>query len=204
VSADCIKGTAFQAVADDLKRLLESGELKDAEVGKALEAQDLAILRAGVLPGSWYPIDSYRRMLALLVAKEGRFQRDEYLRRRGASASERILKMGLYTHLQDAIRAVERQPAKWVEQVGRIMTTLSSTMFNFSRWEFVASSTLESAAPLFSLRVSEAAALPDETRIVLEGFIESLFTPFTPEKIEVRSQRPTPDAILYQGFSRPR
>jgi len=202
VTTSCIKGTAFQAVVDDLKRLLETGELDEIELGKALEEQDRPLLRSGVLPGSWYPIDSYRRMLELLAAKEGRSDRDAYLRRRGAAASERILKMGLYTHLQDAIRAVERQPTKWVEQVGRVMLTLSNTMFNFSCWKFLPPDANQAGDLRFSLRVTEAAGLPEETRIVLEGFIESLFMPFTHEKIQVRSHRPTPDTILYEGCPR--
>jgi hypothetical protein len=199
VAEHSIKGTAFQAVVDDLRRLRESGALTDAELRKALEPEDLPVLRAGVLPGSWYPIGSYRRMLELLVAKEGAPERDAYLRRRGSKACSRILEMGLYTHLQDAMRAVERRPTKWVEQVGRVMLTLSGTMFNFSRWELVAHEGRNGGEMLFSLYVSEATALPETTRVVLEGFIESLFTPFTQEKIAVRSRRPAPDAIVYEG-----
>ena len=70
VSARCIKGTGFQSVIDDLQRLRETGDLSEAELGKALETQDLPLLSTGVQPGSWYPIDSYRRMLVLLAAKE--------------------------------------------------------------------------------------------------------------------------------------
>ncbi len=200
MSACCIKGSAFQAVVDDLQRLRETGALSESEIQSALAAPDLALLDAGVLTGSWYPVDSYRKMLELLTLKEGRFERDVYLRRRGTAASERILNMGLYTHLQDAIRAVERQPTKWVEQVGRIMITLSNAMFNFSSWKFVAPSARKESGLLFTLNVSAAEELPEVTRIVLEGFIESLFKPFTQEKIEVRSRRPAPGTILYEGF----
>lgn len=72
------------------------------------------------------------------------------------------------------------------------MTTLSNAMFNFSAWDF---STGNHPKRLFSLRVQEAGPLPDETRILRQGFIEALFEPFTPERVRVTSQRPSADAI---------
>jgi hypothetical protein len=202
MAGSCIKGSAFQAVVDDLQLLTRTGELGEGETGKHLRAADLEILSAGVLPGSWYPIDSYRRMLALLVAKQGSLDREAYLRRRGVAAAERILKMGLYSHLEASLRAAERNPARWVEQVGRVMTTLSPAMFNFSTWEFVAGAESEAAAGrLFTLKVAEARDLPDETVTLLQGFIESLFAPFTDEPIAVRGSRPTLDTVVFKGSS---
>ena len=195
MSGPSIKGSAFQAVIDDLKRLLDSGALDEAEAASRLEPGDLELLRNGIHTGSWYAVDAYRRMLALLVAKEARADREGYLRRRGRAAAERILKMGLYSHLDAAMRAAERAPERWVEQVGRVMTTLSNAMFNFSAWEFAAGD----GEKLFTLRVREAAALPDETRILLTGFIEALFAPFTEDPVRVVSRRPTPDAIDFEG-----
>jgi hypothetical protein len=199
----CIKGTAFQAVVDDLQRLARSGDLSGSEVEEHLAEADAALLRSGVLPGSWYPIESYRRMLQLLVAKQSQParpdgpERDAYLRRRGVAAAERILKLGLYNHLDAAIRAAERNPTRWVEQVGRVMTTLSAAMFNFSRWEFVP----PEKGALFTLNAAGARELPEETRILLEGFIASLFEPFTDAVIRVQSRRATPDLIVYSGRS---
>jgi hypothetical protein len=202
MAGSCIKGTAFQAVVDDLQQLSGTGELSEAEAGKHLRAADLEILRVGVQPGSWYPVDSYRRMLALLVAKQGGHDREAYLRRRGVAAAERILKMGLYSHLEASMRAAERNPARWVEQVGRVMTTLSPAMFNFSSWEFVGGDAADTTGShLFTLKVAGARELPDETVVLLQGFIESLFRPFTDEPIAVRGRRPTPDTIVYEGSS---
>jgi hypothetical protein len=195
MSAPSIKGSAFQAVIDDLNQLVASGALGEAELAARLEPGDRELLRAGIQTGSWYAIESYRRMLALLVAKEGRADREGYLRRRGRAAAERILKMGLYSHLEAAMRAAERAPERWVEQVGRVMTTLSPAMFNFSSWEFVPGD----AAKLFSLHVRQAALLPDETRILLQSFIEALFEPFTQDPVRVVSRRPSPDEIVFEG-----
>jgi hypothetical protein len=195
MSRPSIKGSAFQAVIDDLKRLRDSGGLDAAEAAR-LEPGDLALLDTGIQPGSWYAIDGYQRMLTLLVAKEARGEREDYLRRRGRAAAERILKMGLYSHLDAAMRAAERAPERWVEQVGRVMTTLSNAMFNFSAWEFVAHTGSER---VFSLRVRECAPLPEETRILLTGFIEALFGPFTQNPVHVSSSRPSPDCVVFEG-----
>ena len=195
MGAPSIKGSAFQAVIDDLKQLLASGALAETEASSRLEPGDLELLRLGIQSGSWYPIEAYRRMLELLVAKEARADREGYLRRRGRAAAERILKMGLYSHLDAAMRAAERAPDRWVEQVGRVMTTLSPAMFNFSKWEFVPGD----GVTLFSLHVREVGPMPDETRILLTGFIESLFTPFTQDKVRVVSRRPSADVVLFEG-----
>lgn len=195
MSAPSIKGSAMQAVVDDLNQLLASGALADAEASARLEPGDRELLRAGIHAGSWYPIDVYRRLLALLVGKEGRGDRESYLRRRGRAAAERILRMGLYSHLEAAMRAAERAPDRWVEQVGRVMTTLSPAMFNFSKWEFVPGD----ASRLFSLNVREAGPLPDETRILLQGFIEALFTPFTSDPVRVVGRRASEDWIVFEG-----
>jgi len=195
MSTPSIKGSAFQAVVDDLNRLLSSGALAPDEAAQRLEPGDLELLRSGVQPGSWYPIGTYRRMLGLLVAEEGGADREGYLRRRGQAAAQRILHMGLYSHLDAAMRAAARAPDKWVEQVGRVMTTLSNAMFNFSAWDFAAGDEQH----LFSLHVRQAALLPEETRILLQGFIEALFEPFTEDRVRVTSRRPSADAIVFEG-----
>lgn len=195
MSGPCIKGSAFQAVVDDLNRLLASGGLTPEEAAQRLEHGDLELLRTCVQPGSWYAIGAYRRMLGLLVAKEGAVDREGYLRRRGRAAAQRILNMGLYTHLDAAMRAAARAPDKWVEQVGRVMTTLSNAMFNFSAWEFASGDEQQ----LFSLHVRQAAELPEETRILLQGFIEALFDPFAEDSVRVTSRRPSADAIVFEG-----
>jgi hypothetical protein len=79
-------------------------------------------------------------------------------------------------------------------------------MFNFSSWEFVSHEVDEgkrhrSDAPIFTLNVTGARDLPEETRVLLEGFIASLFKPFTEQVVTVRGRRQAPDVIVYDGFS---
>lgn len=191
-----IKGAAFQSVPADVNRLLEKESLSAAELEARLTPRDIEILRAEVIPGFWYPIGTYQRLLDLLVEMEGGSQPERYLIQRGVNAAERILAMGIYNHLEAARRAVGRAPDDWCAQVGRVMMTLSNAMFNFSHWEFVAHQ--DQSGP-FSIHVSDAAALPDATRVLLQGFIEHVFNQFTDVPVRVTSSRPSPESILFES-----
>jgi len=197
VSEPSIKGAAFQAVPADVNRLLEQGRLSPEELEVRLTADDLGILAEKILPGRWYPIETYKRLLDLLVEFEGGGQAEQYLMKRGVDAAKRILAMGIYDHLEAARRAVERSPSDWCAQVGRVMITLSNAMFSFSQWKFVAYR--DSSNP-FSIHVSDAEDIPDTTRILLQGFIEHVFNQFSDAPTRVTSSRPSPESIEYQGL----
>jgi hypothetical protein len=191
-----IKGAAFQAVPADVNRLLERGRLSAAELEVRLTPDDMRILREEILSGSWYSIETYKRLLDLLVEFEGGRQPERYLMKRGVDAAKRILAMGIYDHLEAARRAVGRSPSDWCAQVGRVMMTLSNAMFSVSQWKFVAHQ--DQSRP-FSIHVSEAEAIPDSTRILLQGFIEHVFNKFSDAPTRVKSSRPTAESIEYQG-----
>jgi hypothetical protein len=196
VSDSSIKGAAFQSVPADVNRLLEQGRLSPRELEARLTPDDIRILREEVLPGSWYSIETYKRLLALLVEFEGERKPERYLIKRGVDAAKRILAMGIYDHLEAAHRAVKRSPRDWCAQVGRVMITLSNAMFSFSQWKFVAH---EDERRPFSIHVSDAGAIPDTTRILLQGFIEHVFNQFSDAPTRVMSSRPTAESIEYQG-----
>jgi hypothetical protein len=117
---------------------------------------------------------------------------------RGVNAAKRIFAMGLYSHLEAAQRAVERAPKNWSAQVGRVMMTLSNSMFSFSHWKWVDHG--DPSRP-FSIHVSGAKFLPEATRILLQGFIEYVFNQFADAPTQVTSCRPSPDSIVYEGVS---
>jgi hypothetical protein len=52
----------------------------------------------------------------------------------------------------------------------------------------------------FSIHVSDAEAIPDTTRILLQGFIENVFNQFSDEPTRVASSRPSAESIEYQGL----
>ena len=94
-----IKGTAFQALGADLSDLIRSGRTPREAVEARLEAEDLRVLEAKIVPGLWYPLACYRRMTELLWEIEG--GRDPaHLLARGARTAERLFEAGLYQQMR--------------------------------------------------------------------------------------------------------
>src|SRR5262245_53084124 len=99
VAVPSIKGSAFLSVVEDLKGLVASGRIRRPELEIRLRASDLRILDDKVLPGLWYPLDTYRRLTEILLEIEGG-GKPEYVVRRGARAAERLFAAGLYLQLE--------------------------------------------------------------------------------------------------------
>jgi len=196
MAAPSIKGTAFQAVAMDLAKLIQDGRIAREIVETRLEAADLRVLDDKILPGLWYPLTCYRRMTELLWEVEGR--RDPaYLLARGARAAERLFEAGLYQQMQrgEELGAEKRQRNEgWTEFDGSLMTSLAGAIFNVSRWRF----RRDPEDPNVNrIEVSEAALLPDVSRLAAQGFIEYMASRLTGTNVHVTSERPAPDRIVF-------
>jgi len=124
-----IKGTAFQSAHDDVHALLARRAITQAALKLVLEAKDLRLLEEKVSPASWYPMDSYDRMLRLLCEKEARGKTEEYLIARGVKAGERIAATGIYQQLDATTETLGTR-------TGRIVVTVAGLIFNFTRWQF--------------------------------------------------------------------
>ena len=90
MQAPAIKATAFQAVVDDLQRLLDDGRLSRERLETSLEAHDLALLDEKQSPTAWIPIDTYERAVELLARVEAPGDREAYLVSRGERSAERL------------------------------------------------------------------------------------------------------------------
>ena len=73
-----IKGVAFQSVAADVNRLRQAGVISEADLRAAIKPEEAKYLSEPVVPGLWYPLGTYGRLLDLLCRKEGN-DRSEYL-----------------------------------------------------------------------------------------------------------------------------
>jgi hypothetical protein len=196
MAAPSIKGTAFAAVVSDLQQLLASGRVAREAVEARLEAEDLRLLDDKLMPGLWYPLASYARMTELLWEVEG--GRDPaYLVARGARAAERLFEAGLYQQMQrgEAIGAEKRERGEaWTEFDGNLMASLAGAIFNVSRWRYRRSA---EDPTLSSLEVTEAAALPEVSRFAAQGFVEYSASRLTGFRVQVSSERPVPERIVF-------
>jgi hypothetical protein len=196
MAAPSIKGTAFQTVVLDLAKLLRERPGAREIVEARLEAEDLRLLDDKILPGLWYPLAGYRRMTELLWEIEGK--RDPaYLLARGARAAERLFEAGLY---QQMLRGEEMGAEKrernegWTEFDGNLMTSLAGAIFNVSRWRYRRH---PDDPNVNRIEVSEAAELPEVSRLAAQGFIEYTASRLTETDVRVTSERPAPDRIVF-------
>lgn len=182
-----IKGSVFQTVVDDIRSLVERKVVSREALETRLEGADLRILDAKIDAARWYPIDAYGRMLELLRDLEGRPDPRQYLLQRGMRSANRLIDLGLY-------RQLERRPGQPLAQVGEAMINLSRTLYNFTDWSFAS----DPDGRTHQLDVREAAAFPEVSRIVVEGFIDAIATRGLKLHARVSSARPAPDRIVFR------
>lgn len=182
-----IKGSLFETVANDVRALVERGALSREALEARLEPDDLPLLEEKIGAGFWYPMGTYQRLLETLRDVEGGRDPRAYLRERGASAARRLIEGGLYRQMDASVET-------WGERVGNIMVTLAPVIFNFGRWrcETRKDGSLE-------LEVEDAAALPEVSRHVIEGFVAVMATRALRTEVEIHSERLAGDRIRFHG-----
>jgi hypothetical protein len=184
-----IKATGFQSAADDIAKLLKENRLARAELDRRLPASDLQFLGKQLAASSWVPLDTYIRVLEILIEKEAAgMPVEDYLRERGRRAGARLHKLGIYGQFNASVHT-------YGERVGTITSSMSAVLHNFSRWSYQSSGAFH-----FELIVEDAVDYPDYLRYVTEGFTEYLGENLPGgQKIRIRSERVSPDKIVFKG-----
>lgn len=183
-----IKATGFQTAADDLQVHVDSGRLPRAEVEARLDPGDLQYLEKQLAASTWVPIATYRRVVELLIELEADGKPELYLHGRGVRSAERLHKLGVY-------RQFEASLDTWGARVGKIATTMSAVIYNFTRWTFESGGTLGD----FKIIVDEAGDFPEIARFATQGFIEYTAKAVSGGDARVTSARVTPDRVVYTG-----
>ena len=183
-----IKATGFQSAADDLNRLIETGKISREEVEARVQTGDLRYLDKQLAATTWVPIDTYRRVVEILIEIEANGPPEVYLHNRGVRAAQRLHKAGLY-------RQFEASSETWGNRVGKIATTMAAVLYNFTKWSFE----LGSGRGIFTITVDEAAEFPDVARYTAQGYIEYTSRVVSGGNERVTSERPSPARILFKG-----
>lgn len=192
--APSIKGSALSAVVEDVRALRDRRELSPTKLRSCLEPEDFALIDGGCQPALWYPMTSYRRLTQLLLDTEGDGD-PEYIARRGARAAERLWEAGIYLQLVHGSEKADQARAEGgvvSERDARIMTTLSGSIFNFTRWSF----RLEDGECL--IEVCEAEELPELAVYAARGFIEYVVGRTRGSATKVRARRPARERVEFR------
>jgi len=185
-----IKGTAFVSAISDLEELLASGRLTREALEARLRAEDLEIIDGKILPSSWYPIETYGRVLDVLGDAHGGGV--QYHVQRGRRAAERLLRSGIYRQLD---RAIEQRTTKDENSLIGLMLTVGRTLYNFGDWEVVRDG---GRGKTFRFEIRDAAALPEAGRFAVQGFVEWAVEHIIGTGRRVDSRRPRPDVVVVE------
>jgi len=189
VERPCIKGTAFVSAVTDLQEMLDSGRLSREQLELRLRPEDVEILDSKILPGDWYPIESYGRIVDLLGDVDGGGA--AYHLRRGRRAAERLLHSGIYRQLD---KAVEQRAEKDRSQLIAIMLTVGRTLYNFGSWEILRD---QSSERVLRFELRQMSALPENARITIQGFVDWAAEHILEQRTRVESRRAHGDRILF-------
>ncbi len=180
-----IKGVAFQSVAADVNQLRKSGVITETDLRGAIKSDEMKYLNEQVVPGLWYPLGTYGRLLDLLCRKEGG-SRSEYLIERGARAAERMMAQGAY---RDFLSAANR----WGERAGQAMVQLAKALYGGTTW----SASYSGEAHTAEIVIDEAGDFPNAARYAAQGFVQVLFKRIEGAEVTIASHSPKPDRIVY-------
>lgn len=181
VMVPSIKGSAFQSVADDVKRLIHKGVIESS----ALDQETRTVLEKPYTPLSWMPMSSYGAMLDLLAKTEGGLDPKEYLRGRGKAAAERLL--------SGAYESFSAEPGTWGRRTGESMLGIARMLYNFTSWSFT-----QLPGDVHEVCVDGAAQFPDSARETAHGFLAEYARRAAGRAVVIESRRPTPDRIVYR------
>ncbi len=175
-STAAIKGSAFSKVVEDVAKLLARQALSRSEAARRLAPEDFSLLDKGIIISSWYDIRSYVRLSELLLEVEGHGNH-EYLRERGRQTAQRLLEQGLYAQLE----YLQRTEASKVEAEStrfaafgrdlRLLTTLSASILNFSKW---GARIDPDHASRYLIEVSDAQDFPEVLCWTSDGFVNQM------------------------------
>ncbi len=174
MSEPSIKGTTFQGVIDDLHAAVAQGVVSIEEAEARLDPAEVPFLdpETKANPASWYSIESYRRMVELLLDVVGNGDL-AYLTGRGEQAAIRLRDAGVYQQVEyvgriNEARGDRENTLAELKRQLRLIVTLARSIYNFGEWD------VEVDGEQLRVVVTDARALPDISVLTIEGFMNQM------------------------------
>jgi hypothetical protein len=193
-AALCIKGTAFLIARRDLLALVEAGRLSRAALERRLAPGDLALLDPNPLPGSWYPVATYDRMLQVLLDLEGAGD-PRYLPERARKGMAALMRSGIYKQLERAETVVRETGDGWFERTGHILATLPTAFFDRGSWRL----SRDERRRGFALEGMGLEGMTLHVAQIVQGAVEFVAEQLIQARVEVVVQRPREGRVVFHG-----
>jgi len=183
-----VKGVVISPLVSRINRLLDQGKLGHREIEWLLADDDLALLENEdrIEPTLWYPIACQDRLLKVIRDVYGGGDDGVLVEFARESAAE-LLEIPTYASLVAGA-------AKLGDRAGVALVKISELVFSFSCWSYRGASLAD-----FEVEVSGAEDLPETSRHAAAGFIGHLASRFLGRRVDVASERSTPDRVVYRG-----
>jgi hypothetical protein len=182
-----IKGIALQLAVEPIQQLLDSGQLSRQELELQLQPEDLQIIDEKIVVGMWYPVASFTRILAL--EKDGNRVTQADLVEAGVGAAARLFDSQIYKHFVSTAE-------NWGPRAGHTLVKLASMILTFADWSYDSG---PANGNTFTIEVTDARDFPDALRYLVQGVIQVLGERVNDVPVQLTSERPTPDHIIFQG-----
>jgi hypothetical protein len=183
-----IKGIILLRSWSQLHSLLDEGRVSREDLELRLEPRDLQIFDEKVEPSLWYPLDTLTRISNVVCDLTGREGPEEWIQR-GHVVIEGVLENPNFAKFFEAAR-------KKGVQAGPTLVGMAALLLNFGEMRFQGDFTR------FAVTLTSARSVPDLIRYSIQGAIQSLAERIVDEPIEVTSERPDEDTIVYEGWRR--
>lgn len=188
-----IRGTAFRTARAEVLALVASGRLSMEDLHARLEPSEISLLDAQASPRTWYPVGAYDRLVQVLVDLEGGGS-NEYLVERGRRSIDSLTALALQARIESASRSQGSEDCWWLRP-GPALVALPSAIYSDSNWTLVPGE----EPGRFTIEVTEAGEVPESLRFSLQGVLECLASRLIGAEIQVTSQRPLPDKLVFHG-----
>lgn len=184
-----VKGTLFKNMCELVLDLRRTGKLSDAQIEKALTADEIDQLDAEVAIGAWYPLDVYHRMLEL-AASTGPEGPAAFAEASGHASAEQVITLGIYSQLDD------RTEEAWEQRVARILSTLWGAFFSIGEARCI-----RADGEGFEIEMTGVAVMTDLLIARAQGFIECLARRAAgSNRVVVRAERARGgDTVVFRG-----
>jgi len=190
----CVKGNTLALLIQEAQAALKQGTVFQQAL-RSLSSGLQELVKHRSLANEWYPVSYYSELAELLCAQAA-VGREAYLRELGVKDFARLQRASTYRQLEYLTHLEAQRSLHTKLHDSKLITSFMSSIFNFSRW---APAPDPKSPKHMVIQVTDARHIPEAFRFLTEGFQTAMNRTIKPEARAVRSERPSPDLIIFRA-----